>query len=79
MECPRVNNNNLNSHALCGSLPLYIDIWNLKFAKERKKKITIQDTTMSNCVLILIHSLLVPFGNTDVNQLISERYNSKHQ
>lgn len=38
MECPKVINNNLNSHVMYGILPLYINIWNLKFTKNYKKE-----------------------------------------
>lgn len=58
MECPKVNNSNLNSHIMNGILPfIHINIWNLKFTKNYKK-----EYHNTNCVFfILFRSFLSRF------------------
>lgn len=50
MECPKVNNSNLNSHIMNGILPfIHINIWNLKFTKNYKK-----EYHNTNCVFFIL-------------------------
>lgn len=50
MECPKVNNSNLNSHIMNDILPfIHINIWNLKFTKNYKK-----EYHNTNCVFFIL-------------------------